>query len=190
MSRLAMPRRRGAATGLLIVLAGIWGGLIPFIGHYLNLVIGSDRAWDFTAGRFWLSVVPAVVAVIGGLLLMTSANRATATFGAWCAIVAGAWFVVGPAVSMLWNGGVPQTGQPLGGTDRQVFEWLVYFYGLGALITALGGVALGRVTARLAGDVVAPAPVERTRTGRFARNRDAEVAQEQEQEQDRPLTRF
>src|SRR6059058_813437 len=108
--RLAMPRRRGAMSGLLLVLLGIWGGLIPFIGHYLNLVIGSDRAWDFTAGRFWLSLVPAALTVFGGLLLMFSGNRATAAFGAWCAIIAGAWFVVGPTVSQLWNHGVPQTG--------------------------------------------------------------------------------
>jgi hypothetical protein len=166
--RLAMPRRRGAASGLLIVLLGLWGGVIPFIGHYLHLVIGSDRAWDFTAGRFWLSLVPAAVTVLGGLLLMSSANRASGALGAWCAILGGAWFVVGPVVSMLWNHGTPQTGNPLGGTDRQVLEWLVYFYGLGALITALGGIAHGRVSARHAGDVERLAPA--TGTGRFTRN--------------------
>ena len=43
----------------------------------------------------WLEVLPGVVAVVGGLLLVRSRNRATAMLGGWLSVVAGAWFVVG-----------------------------------------------------------------------------------------------
>jgi len=132
-----MPRRRGAASGLLIFVLGAWCAAVPFVGPLFNLTIGPDQAFDMTAGRFWLSLVPGVVAALGGLMLMRSANRASATLGAQVAMAGGIWLVVGPTVSMLWNDGVMQTGQPAGGTSRQVLELLLYFYGTGAAITAL-----------------------------------------------------
>src|SRR3954468_11597763 len=130
--RLAMPRRRGAASGLLIVVLGAWCAVRPFVGPLFNLTIGPDNAFDMTAGRFWLSLLPGVVAVIGGLMLMQAANRASAALGAQVAMAAGAWLVVGPTVSMLWNDGVSQAGVPAGGTGRQVLELLLYFYATGA----------------------------------------------------------
>jgi hypothetical protein len=151
--RLAMPRRRGAASGLLIFVLGAWCAAVPFVGPLFDLTVGPDQAFDMTAGRFWLSLLPGVVAALGGLMLMRSANRASATLGAQVAMAGGIWLVVGPTVSMLWNDGAMQTGQPAGGTSRQVLELLLYFYGTGAAITALAGIAFGRVSARHAGDV-------------------------------------
>ena len=78
------------------MVLGAWGALIPFIGPYFGLTIGSDQTWDWSSGRLWLSVVPGVAAFVGGFLLLTSAHRARAAVGAWLAIAAGAWFVVGP----------------------------------------------------------------------------------------------
>ena len=148
--RLAMPRRRGALSGLLIVIAGAWCAVIPFIGHYLNLVVGPDTAFDMTAGRFWLSLLPGVVAVVGGLMLMRSANRATATLGAQLALAAGIWLIIGRSLSALWSSTWAEA--PTGSTEKQALELLLYFFGTGALITALAGIALGRVTSRHVGD--------------------------------------
>jgi hypothetical protein len=169
-----MPRRRGAASGLLILLGGIWAGLIPFIGPYLNFVVGSDKAWDMSQGRFWLSLLPGIVAVVGGFLLMQAANRATATLGAQLAIAAGVWLVIGRELSQLWTS--TWSEPPTGGADKQALELLLYFYGVGALITALGGIAFGRVSARHAGDVerLMPADADTRETdGRFTRRREA-----------------
>ena len=161
-----MPRRRGAASGLLIFVLGAWCAAVPFVGPLFNLTIGPDQAFDMTTGRFWLSLVPGLVAALGGIMLMRSANRASATLGAQVAMAGGIWLVVGPTVSMLWNDGVMQTGQPAGGTSRQVLELLLYFYGTGAAITALAGIAFGRVSARHAGDVERlTAATERDRDG-------------------------
>jgi hypothetical protein len=166
----------------LIVILGAVAALIPFVGPYLDLVIGPDEAFDMTAGRFWLSLLPGVVAVVGGLMLMQAANRATATLGAQLALAAGIWLVVGPTVSMLWNDGTPQSGDPLGGTNQQVLELLLFFYATGAAITALAGIALGRVTTRHAGDHERLATTthdrveDREPAGRFSRRHDTEHA--------------
>lgn len=40
---MRMPRSRGAATGSLLVLLGLWGALIPFPGPYVNFAFTPNR---------------------------------------------------------------------------------------------------------------------------------------------------
>lgn len=145
---MRIPRSRGAVSGALLVLLGLFGALVPFAGPSLNFTIGPDVAWHWTEGRFWLSVLPGAATVLAGLTLMRSANRVAAGLGAWLGVAAGAWFVVGSPVSALWNGGTSQAGPALGGTGRRVAEELAYFYALGALIVAVAAFALGRLAVR------------------------------------------
>jgi len=132
---------------------GAWGALIPFIGPSFGYSIGPDDAWNWTNGRLWLSLLPGVVAVVGGLILMLSARRPTASFGALLGVLAGAWFVVGPTVSQLWNDGVSQAGTVHGSDTLQVFEVLGYFLALGALILYFAAAALGRLSVRSVRDI-------------------------------------
>jgi hypothetical protein len=88
------------------------------------------------------------VAVLGGLLLLASNTRMRGALGGWLAAIAGAWFAIGPAVSLTWEHGRGPIGAPLGGTTRQALELLGYFYGLGALIVALAAFAVGRFASR------------------------------------------
>ena len=60
---LHIPRSRGAASGLLVIVLGLWGALVPFIGPYFNFAFSPDQAWTWTAGRGWLEVLPGAVAV-------------------------------------------------------------------------------------------------------------------------------
>ena len=92
--RMRIPRSRGAASGFLLILAGLWGALIPFVGPYFDFAYTPDQPWVWTDARGWLEVLPGAVAVVGGLLLLTSRNRASATLGAWLGVIAGAWFTV------------------------------------------------------------------------------------------------
>ncbi len=150
---LYMPRTRGALTGLLLILLGAWGALIPFFGPNVDWAYMADPAWTWTTTKGWLEVLPGAAAALGGLLLLVSGNRASAVFGGWLAVLAGAWFVVGrPLASLLQIGDV---GQPAASADlkRALLE-ITYFTGLGALIVFLGGAALGRVAVRHARDVV------------------------------------
>ncbi|TDC57850.1 hypothetical protein E1281_03460 [Actinomadura sp. KC345] len=128
-------------SGLLLVLLALWGGLIPFIGPYFGFGFGPDETWVYSADRLVLSILPAIAVGIGGLILMTAANRPLAQFGGWLAVLGGLWFVVGTTLAALWNMGV---GAPLGGEARQIAERLSFFEGLGAVMVLLAGLALGR----------------------------------------------
>jgi hypothetical protein len=150
--RLQMPRSRGAASGFLLILLGVWGAIIPFVGPYFDFSFTPDQEWIWTAARGWLEVLPGAATAVGGLLLLVSRNRATAMFGGWLTVLAGAWFVVGRALA--GSLGIGDVGAPVAFTDnkRTVLE-LAYFYGLGSLIIFLGAVALGRLSVRTARDV-------------------------------------
>jgi hypothetical protein len=142
---MRVPRSRGALSGVLLVLLGLWGGLIPFVGPYADFAFTPNETWFFNADRFWLNVAPAIAAGLGGLIVLFSANRAVAIFGAWMAAVGGAWFIVGGPVSMLWKAaGATATGAPIGNEVRQVAEQLSFFTGVGALIVFFAALALGR----------------------------------------------
>jgi hypothetical protein len=157
-----VARSRGMLSGLLLVLLGLWGALIPFVGPYFSYAYTPDRAWAWTAGRLWLEILPGAAAIVGGLMLMGTAHRAIGVFAGWLASAAGAWFVVGPILSRLWNGPEGSTGTPIGGTSRQVFEQIGFFSGLGVVILFLAAQALGRFTVRSVRDVAAAETVRRT----------------------------
>jgi hypothetical protein len=145
--RLHMPRSRGAFSGLLIVILGLWGGLVPFVGPSFGYSFTPDLSWHWTAGRLLLEIVPAVATILGGLAMMGSASRISGAAGAWLAAAGGAWFVTGQWFSMLWNHGVMQAGTPTAtSSSGQVAEWLGFFLGLGVLIVFFGAVALGRMS--------------------------------------------
>lgn len=160
--RMHMPRSRGAASGLLVVLLGIWGGLVPFAGPAFGYSFTPDVSWQWTTGRLLLEVIPAAATVLGGLAMMGSASRISGSVGAWLAAAGGAWFVVGQWVSTLWNHGVMQAGTPTATTDvGQVAEWLGFFLALGVVIVFLAAVALGRMS------VVSVRDAERVRERRL-----------------------
>lgn len=148
--RLRMPRSRGAASGFILILLGIWGAAAPFVGPYLDFAFNPSQEWS--AARGWLEVLPGVATIVGGSLLLVSRNRVTAMLGGWLTVVAGAWFVVGRAVSgPLALGDV---GAPVAPTDGQrLWLELSYFHGLGALIVFLAAFALGRLSVRTLRDV-------------------------------------
>ncbi|MGX7828417.1 hypothetical protein ACTG9Q_25335 [Actinokineospora sp. 24-640] len=151
-----VPRRRGVVNGFLVVLLGLWGATVPLFGPYLGMSYGTDSPWQFTGGWFLLSLVPGVAVVLGGLGLIATAQRAGGVFWGWMAALGGAWFVLGPIVSTMWNGGQPAAGEPLAAaTGVRVATDLVFHSGLGTLIVFLAAVALGRFTAGTGRTVVA-----------------------------------
>jgi len=150
--RMQMPRSRGAASGFLLILLGLWGALVPFVGPLFDFAFSPDREWTWTAARGWLEVLPGAVAVVGGFLLLSSRNRFTAMLGGWLTVLAGAWFVVGRALAGPL--GLGNAGAPVAATEtKRVALELAFFYGLGALIIFLGAIALGRLSVRSARDI-------------------------------------
>ena len=132
---LRVPRSRGALSGVVLVALGALAALIPFLGP-----------WVYTPARLWLEIVPGVAAAAGGLILLGSANRAFAAFGAWLAALAGAWFIIGPTLSRLWvSSGFPQIGSPVGGRLGRAVGLIGFFTGLGVVIVFFAALALGRL---------------------------------------------
>ncbi len=156
---LRVRRSQGALSGLLLVLLGIWGALIPFVGPYFRYAYSPDRAWVATSGRMWLEVLPGVVALVGGVVVLISRFRPAAVFGAWLAAVAGAWFAVGELIAGRWAR-LPKVGAPVGGPARAVLEQIGFFTGLGVVIVFVAALALGRFTVIAARDAAAAAPGE------------------------------
>jgi hypothetical protein len=145
--RMHVPRSRGVVTGFLLLVLGVWGGLIPFIGPEFGFAYTPDDSWHFTWGRLWLEILPGVAAALGGLWLLGTSNRLSGSLGGWLAAAGGAWFVVGQSVSQLWNDGVPAAGSPTSSTNSgQVLEQIGFFTGVGVAIVFLAAFALGRLS--------------------------------------------
>jgi hypothetical protein len=143
---LRVRRSRGAFSGALLVLLGLWGGLAPLIGPLLHFAYTPDRAWAVTSGRIWLEFIPAAIVIVGALMTLGSKLRPSALLGASMAVVGGGWFALGSVVARLWMHTPPAQGTPVGGPVIQALEELAFFTGLGALIICIASVALGRLS--------------------------------------------
>jgi hypothetical protein len=143
---LQMRRSRGAFSGFLLMLLGLWGALIPFVGPYFDYAYTPDKAWTYNTGRLWLELLPGAAVFFGGFLLMIARSRHTALFGALLAAAAGAWFTLGPVLSPLWNNHVPMGGTPASNTVyMRIMEQLGFFTALGVVIVFVAAMALGRI---------------------------------------------
>jgi hypothetical protein len=142
-----LPRTTGALSGFLVLLLGVWAGLIPFVGPYFDFGFAPDEAWHYSSSRLWLVILPAVAAVLGGLMMILASRRPSGAIGGWLAVAGGAWLIVGPSASLFWQSKMG-IGDPLGGQHRQAVEWIACFYGVGALIVALAAFATGRFLSR------------------------------------------
>lgn len=154
-SRFVMARSRGAVTGPLLMLLGAWGAIVPFVGHYFGYGFTPDNTWTWTAARGWFEVLPGAATFVGGALLTYSAHRASAMLGGWLAAAGGAWFVLGTVfMPLIWS--PTYLGVATGGTTTmRVLDAVGMFYGLGALILLLAGIALGRTSVVGVRDVAA-----------------------------------
>lgn len=166
---------RGRGVGGLLMLLGAWGAVIPFVGPYFGYAYTPDKAWAYTSGRLWLSIVPGAAAFIGGMLVLASDRMAV--LGAFLAALGGAWFVLGQSiVAEAFSGDSISSGSPatasgaaFGPATMRFFEGLGFFYGLGVVIVFLAALALGRARSarRAAARVYRDGPVESADTEAF-----------------------
>jgi hypothetical protein len=161
---LQMRRSRGAASGFLLVLLGLWGALIPFIGPYFHYAYTPDTAWTYSTARLWLEILPGAAVFLGGILLMIATGRHVALFGAVLAAAAGAWFTLGTILSPLWNNHVALGGSPASSTQfMRIMEQLGFFSALGLVIMFVAAAAFGRIMSVASGiRVVETAPAAET----------------------------
>ena len=159
-----IPRRRGSLCGLLLILLGAWGALVPFVGPYFKFAFTPDKAWAYNSGRLYLSIVPGAAAVLGGLLVLATRNRGVGMFGGLLAAAGGAWFIAGQPIvaialkrpSISAGVPVPRSGAAVAGTTTtwQFLEMLGFFTAVGILIVFFGALAVGRFSMVSARDAV------------------------------------
>jgi hypothetical protein len=158
-----MRRSRGAFSGFLLILLGLWGALIPFVGPYFHYAYTPDKAWTYNTARLWLELLPGAAVFLGGFLLMIAGRRHTALFGALLAAAAGAWFTLGTVLSPLWNNHVAMGGSPAASTQyTRIMEQLGFFSALGVVIVFVAAVAFGRIASVPAGIRTVDEPVTET----------------------------
>jgi large conductance mechanosensitive channel len=146
-----VPRSRGALIGIVLIFCGAWGALTPFIGPHFHYAYTSGDVSVYSPARVWLEITPGAATAAGGLILLGSALRAFAAFGAWLAALAGAWFIIGPTLLRLWASSGFSQLVPVGGALRRSAEQLGFFAGLGVVIVFCAALALGRL-ATVAGE--------------------------------------
>ncbi len=126
-----------AVVGVLLILLGAFGLIIPFVGPLFDFGMGPEPAWAITMSRIFRHVVPGIAVILGGFMLFSRASRG---IGITLALLGGIWITVAPVVL----GRV--TGSPPALLD--MLRPLTYHYGTGLLITALAAFALGRMSSR------------------------------------------
>lgn len=159
MAIASMQHQQGATTrapyrmsiemaGLLTMLLGAWGGIVPYVGPLFGFSADGSAAWTWNLPHGFLFLLPGAVAVFSAFLLMVAGgstapgrHRALGLIGFLVAIC-GAWFVVGAFAWPVIHGSNFFVG---GSTPLREFAyWIGYSLGTGGLLIALGAFVMGR----------------------------------------------
>jgi hypothetical protein len=130
--------------GFLIAVLGGWVIAAALVGPAFNFGFFNDSSWQFSTKQWEMQLIPGIVAVLGGLMLMTP-SRGGGALGALLAFAAGGWLIVGPILYPLWSSG---TIEPYGSEGMKALRWLGHFYGPGGLILYFAGYAHGLFSRR------------------------------------------
>lgn len=144
----SVPPAGIGVVGILAVLVGAWGGIVPFVGPTFGFSGDGSASWywDFAHAMLWL--VPGAVAVACGLAMLGLIPRALAGLGRFgslatgiVVVACGAWFVVG---SVAWpvlrhSVAVFAPASPI----KELAYQVGYSLGPGVLLTMFGAFAVG-----------------------------------------------
>jgi hypothetical protein len=131
--------------GALIMVLAAWAAFVALVGSYFGFGLDTDEAWSFNRLHWILSVAPGIVAFAGGMMLLVPL-RTPAWLGAFLALLGGLWLVIGPSsYPLVSSGGVDLLPAS---EAKTALRWTGYFYGSGALIVLLAGIAQGLLTRR------------------------------------------
>ncbi len=142
------PRPAGyGIIGILAVLLGAWGGIVPYVGPVFGYSSNGAGSWVWSLQHAVLYLIPGAAAVFAGLLLLgmvprswQGRGRLGGTFAGWLLILCGAWFVLGPFAWPVLHAGSPVfvTTSPATMFAHEVG----YNLGTGLLLAVLGAMAL------------------------------------------------
>lgn len=139
-------------AGLVVLVLGMWGALIPFVGPTFGYGMGGSAAWTWTESHATLHLAPGLAAILGAVMLLASRRQGVQLAGALIAVAGGLWFVISPSLHPLWagdsSGGVMSGGMMHAeSAASSALSALGYHYGAGALIAVAGAYAVGMLAA-------------------------------------------
>lgn len=166
----ATPASVGVLSMLAFLVAG-WGAAVPFAGASFGFGADGHAAWFWDVQRVVIGLLPGIAGMVAAVVILASLpmlRRQAGTPGLAMAgtlmILAGAWFIVGPAASrVVLSRGYFVAAPPL----RLLANQIGWALGPGVILAVCGAFAIGwsmrqrRVLARLAPVAVAgavPAP--------------------------------
>jgi hypothetical protein len=137
------------AIGVLALVLGAWGGLVPYIGHALNFNADGSSLWTWNLQHGLLYLAPGTAAFVGGGVLVLSAwvdnvrgfdvSRVILPFGALLLGLSGIWFILGPSIWPIYYAGhVFAAATPV----RTFAEMLVYNLSEGVILSVLAGIVV------------------------------------------------
>ena len=151
VSNGSRPGRRWA-LGAILALAGLWGAVAPFV--ITSGQSGKHGGAKQASERLAVNIAPGVAGALAGLVLVFLALRSSDRLrgpvlaAGVLALVAGVWFVVGPAVWSTIHTVVRTTPAkhpphpPTISKGRKLTVLLADSFGPGLVVTALAGAAL------------------------------------------------
>jgi hypothetical protein len=143
---------RGVVSGALLALLGLWSVLVSLVGPYFGYALSPAGAWTAPWALLWLQIVPGAALLLAGIGLMLTGFRVVGLVAGALAAATGLWLAVGPAL-WSWPSTVALAGTP--GAGVSAAEEIGMATGLGAVVTLLAGLALGRFSVRGTRDVTA-----------------------------------
>lgn len=136
--------RPARGAGLALLVLGLFGALVPFVGPAFGYGMGDVPAWTWTESHASLHLAPGIAAIVGGFLVMRGHSQATQRSGALLAAVGGAWFIIGPSLHPLWATSGMGSMDGMGSSAMaDALSALGYHYGTGVLIALVAAYAVG-----------------------------------------------
>lgn len=137
-----------ALAGVITILLGIWGGIVPFLGPTFGYSADGAVSWNMTSAHLWLAVIPGAVGFVAGLVMLlvaprtvTGSGRSSLLLAGLLAVLAGAWFILGP---LSWPVITTATHYFVSARPLRELEYQVgYGLGTGALLVLTGSFAVG-----------------------------------------------
>jgi hypothetical protein len=144
-TRVRVPR---LVVGVLAIVGGAWGGLVPYIGQAISLSADGSATWTWNLQHSLLYLLPGIVAAVGGSIAVLSAwvdhvrrldlSRVTLPIVAILLGLSGIWFLLGPSVwPIFYSGHTFVATSPARGFAEKV----VYDLAAGIALSVLAGVA-------------------------------------------------
>jgi hypothetical protein len=129
------------------ILAGLWGGLAPFVGPTFGYSPDGGGSFHWDLARAMLGALPGAAAVVAGLLVLACARSAEISVGRGGIVLAGAvlfasgaWLALGPvAWPVLWSQSYFVHSSAMSDFGRVAG----FAAGPGLVLTALSGLTAG-----------------------------------------------